>query len=108
MASAAAAGQLSTPPDQIAHLDFADFRNALQQLPPDQREALVLIGASGYSYEEAAAICGCKVGTIKSRVNRARTRLVALLALDASEDLNTDRRWRAAIDAAPTLESWND
>ena len=102
------AGQLSTPPTQIAHLDFADFRNALQQLPPDQREALVLVGASGHSYEEAAAICNCKVGTIKSRVNRARVRLVALLALDADEDLSTDRYWRYAVDFAPALRSWND
>ena len=103
-----AGGALSTPPEQIAHLDFADFRKALHQLPPDQREALILIGASGYSYEEAATICDCKVGTIKSRVNCARARLVALLSLDPSEDLNTDRRWRAAIDAAPSPGSWNE
>ena len=49
------------------------------QLPEDQREAIILIGASGFSYEEAAEICGCAVGTIKSRVNRARNRLTELL-----------------------------
>jgi hypothetical protein len=51
---------------------------ALAKLPPDQREALILVGASGFSHEEAAAICESAVGTIKSRVHRARTRLVQL------------------------------
>jgi RNA polymerase sigma-70 factor (ECF subfamily) len=70
---------LSVPPEQYGHLELADFRTALGVLPPDQREALVLVGAEGFSYEEAAEICGCAVGTIKSRVNRARNRLVELL-----------------------------
>jgi RNA polymerase sigma-70 factor (ECF subfamily) len=48
-------------------------------LPVDQREALVLIGAGPLSYEEGAAICGCAVGTMKSRVSRARTALQAIL-----------------------------
>jgi RNA polymerase sigma-70 factor (ECF subfamily) len=69
-------------PEQHAHLDLADFRSALATLPPDQREALLLVGAEGFSYEEAAAICGCAVGTIKSRVNRARVRLSSLLGLE--------------------------
>ncbi len=56
------------------------------QLPDDQREALVLVGAAGFSYEEAAEISGCAVGTIKSRVNRARNRLADMLELDATED----------------------
>ena len=46
----------------------------------------MLIGASGFSYEEAAEICGCAVGTIKSRVNRARRRLIELLALQSDEE----------------------
>ena len=75
------AARLSTPPEQNGHMDFADFRLALQKLPADQREALILIGASGLSYEEAAEVCNCAVGTIKSRVNRARSRLVELLGL---------------------------
>ncbi|HRN89971.1 sigma-70 family RNA polymerase sigma factor [Hyphomicrobium sp.] len=70
---------LSVPPEQHGHLDLADFRTALGTLPSDQREALVLVGAEGFSYEEAAEICGCAVGTIKSRVNRARNRLVEIL-----------------------------
>lgn len=77
----AIAGRLSTAPAQDGHMDMLDFRAALQKLPADQREALVLIGASGLSYEEAAGVCGCAVGTMKSRVNRARTRLGELLVL---------------------------
>src|ERR1019366_251817 len=74
------AGQLVSPPAQNAHMDLLDFRAALQQLPPDQREALILIGASGFSYDEAGSICNCAAGTVKSRVNRARERLSDLLA----------------------------
>ena len=76
------AGQLVSPPAQDAHMDLLDFRTALQQLPPDQREALLLIGASGFSYDEAGSICNCAAGTVKSRVNRARERLSDLLALE--------------------------
>jgi RNA polymerase sigma-70 factor, ECF subfamily len=86
-----AAARLVSPPDQLAHLDFADFRLRLDRLPADQREALVLVGASGFSYEEAAEICGCAVGTVKSRVNRARRRLVELLAQNAAEDFTSGR-----------------
>ena len=60
-------------PSQHGSMDLGDFRKALEQLPEDQREAIILIGASGFSYEEAAEICECAVGTIKSRVSRART-----------------------------------
>ncbi len=51
----------------MGHIELAEFREALAKLPHDQREALVLVGASGFSYEEAAEICGCAVGTIKIR-----------------------------------------
>jgi RNA polymerase sigma-70 factor (ECF subfamily) len=61
---------------------------ALQVLPDDQREALVLVGASGLSYEEAAAILGTRVGTVKSRVSRARSRLEQLLAGKEGFDRN--------------------
>jgi RNA polymerase sigma-70 factor (ECF subfamily) len=93
------AGRLRVHPEQGARLDFEDFRTALAKLPPDQREALLLVGASGFSYEEAANICGCAVGTIKSRVNRARSRLAGLLAVDGVEDLGPDRVSRAALQA---------
>src|SRR5205823_13949058 len=69
------AESLKSHPEQNSRLEFQEFRAALAKLPPDQREALILVGASGFSYEEAAAICECAVGTIKSRVNRARTAL---------------------------------
>ena len=55
----------------------------LQQLPPEHREALILVGAVGMTYEEAAEICGCAIGTIKSRVNRARAKLLKMM--DAEE-----------------------
>lgn len=80
------ASRLSVQASQDAHLDVQDFRLALEMLPPDQREALLLVGASGFSYEEAADICQCAVGTIKSRVNRARTKLSELLSMDIAED----------------------
>ncbi|WP_230534031.1 sigma-70 family RNA polymerase sigma factor [Microvirga roseola] len=91
------AGRLKVHPEQGSRLDFEDFRSALAQLPPDQREALLLVGASGFSYEEAAQICGCAVGTIKSRVNRARLRLASLLNVDDVEDLGPDSMTRAAL-----------
>src|SRR6202043_686398 len=76
---------LKSQPDQTARLEFQEFRAALAKLPADQREALILVGASGFSYEETADICGCAVGTIKSRVNRARSKLAALLYVDGAE-----------------------
>src|SRR3984893_14306257 len=66
---------LKSQPEQEGRVEFQEFRTALAKLPADQREALILVGASGFSYEEAASICECAVGTIKSRVNRARNRL---------------------------------
>ena len=60
---------------------------ALRRLPDEHREALILVGAAGLSYEEAAEICGCALGTIKSRVNRARARLLVLM--EASEATDT-------------------
>ena len=69
------AESLESQPEQHSRIEFEEFRVALAKLRPNEREALILVGASGFSYEEAAAICECAVGTIKSRVNRARTRL---------------------------------
>ena len=92
------AARLATPPAQNGHMDFLDFREALQKLPADQREALVLIGASGLSYEEAASICHCAVGTMKSRVNRARHRLIELLSIGSSSDFAPDTNWQTGLD----------
>lgn len=75
------AAKMTSRSTQEGHMHFLDFRDALAQLRPDQREALILVGASGFSYEDAAALCACAIGTMKSRVNRARARLAALLAV---------------------------
>jgi RNA polymerase sigma-70 factor (ECF subfamily) len=88
---------LKSHPEQTGRVEFSEFRAALAKLPSDQREALILVGASGFSYEDAAAICGCAVGTIKSRVNRARTRLADLLAIDSVDDFGPDRATRAVL-----------
>lgn len=81
---------LSVPPAQQGHMDMVDFRRALSQLPDDQREALILVGASGFAYEEAAEICGVAVGTIKSRVSRARLKLVEMLKLGKESGLGPE------------------
>jgi RNA polymerase sigma-70 factor (ECF subfamily) len=66
------------------------MKTALASLAPRQREAILLIGAEGLTYEEAARVCQTSIGTIKSRVNRARTRLAELLAIDKGHDLAPD------------------
>lgn len=70
---------LSAPAGQDKHVELADMQRALLHLPQAQREALVLVGAGGFAYEEAAEICGVAVGTIKSRVARGRVALEQLL-----------------------------
>jgi RNA polymerase sigma-70 factor, ECF subfamily len=91
------AQSLKSQPEQSGHIEFQEFRQALGKLPPDQREALILVGASGFSYEEAADICGCAVGTIKSRVNRARARLADMLSIESMEDFGPDVATRAIL-----------
>jgi RNA polymerase sigma-70 factor (ECF subfamily) len=76
------AARIAVRPEQDGSVDLEDFKVAFAQLAPDHREVLTLVGASGCSYEEAASICGCAVGTIKSRVNRARRKLSDLLGLE--------------------------
>lgn len=70
---------LAAPASQDRHIELGDMQRALLQLPQPQREALILVGAGGFAYEEAAEICGVAVGTIKSRVARGRVALEALL-----------------------------
>lgn len=82
--------RLSVHPPQYGSMDMQDFKKALAQLPDDQREAVILIGASGFSYEEAAEICACAVGTMKSRVSRARTRLQDILKISGEADYGPD------------------
>ncbi|MCF4099190.1 RNA polymerase sigma factor [Maritalea mediterranea] len=81
---------LSTHAAQLGSMDLHDFKKALSKLPDDQREAIVLVGASGLSYEEAAEICGCAIGTIKSRVNRAREKLREILDVSGHQDYGPD------------------
>jgi RNA polymerase sigma-70 factor (ECF subfamily) len=88
---------LGIHPEQHGHLDMEDMRAALLELPDEQREAVLLVAASGFSYEETAAICGVTVGTIKSRVNRARNRLAELLELDGEDGYGPAATDRAAI-----------
>ncbi len=71
---------LTAPAGQEEPIHLSDLHRALLTLPAERREALLLVGAGGFSYEEAAAICGCAVGTIKSRVGRARAALTEMLA----------------------------
>ena len=93
----AKAAHLAVHPDQQGHLDMRDFRLALNQLPPDQREALILVSAAGFSCEEAAAISHCAVGTIKSRVNRARAKLTELLSIGAPGEFGPDPATEAIV-----------
>jgi RNA polymerase sigma-70 factor (ECF subfamily) len=76
----------SIPATQEVALEFSDFKRAFWQLGEDHREVLILVGASGLSYEEAAEVCHCAVGTIKSRVSRARQELARLLSGDTLPD----------------------
>lgn len=73
------AAGLTVQPNQEWSVELATLKHALDTLPPEHREALVLVGGAGLSYEEAADISGCALGTIKSRVNRARNRLARML-----------------------------
>jgi RNA polymerase sigma-70 factor (ECF subfamily) len=98
----------SMPADQDAHLEFDDFRRAFWQLSADKREVLILVGASGLSYEEAAKVCGCAEGTIKSRVSRARSELQKILGEGSFDSLRRDTPavagWFGGIlDRMPTM-----
>ena len=81
------AARLTSPPTQDWSVAMRALQAAMQRLPPEHREALILVGAAGLSYEEAAQICGCALGTIKSRVNRARAKLLRIM--DAEEAVDT-------------------
>ena len=94
------AGRLTALPEQEIRMEMAQFQSALNRLPPAQREALVLVGAQSFTYEEAAAICGVAVGTIKSRVSRARTRLIEVLGMTGTDDIGPDPQTRAALDGS--------
>ncbi|WP_299650805.1 RNA polymerase sigma factor [uncultured Jannaschia sp.] len=89
---------LSVKPDHDGHLNLTDFKKVFETLPDEQREALILVGASGFSYEEAADMCGVAIGTIKSRANRGRARLTELLQLDGNSPIEmTDNATMAVV-----------
>lgn len=83
----AMAAKLAEKPAHDGRIQLTEFKKAFDKLPDEQREALILVGGGGFSYEEAAETCGVAVGTIKSRVNRARGRLAEMLDLRDNEEL---------------------
>lgn len=92
------ASTLSVKPDHDGKLQLRDFAKAFAKLGDEHREALILVGASGFSYDEAAEMCGVATGTMKSRVNRARAKLTDLLQLSDDEPLElTDKTTGAVI-----------
>jgi len=92
------AAKVSTPAEQPECVELADLRSALMRLPDEQREAVLLVGAEGYSYEEAAVICATKVGTLKSRVSRARRHLAELLGHEDDSNSGPDNRTQSAME----------
>ncbi|MEO1549982.1 MAG: RNA polymerase sigma factor [Pseudomonadota bacterium] len=94
------AAGLAVKPDHDGALTLTDFAAAFAQLTDEQREVLILVGASGFAYEEVAEMVGCAVGTVKSRVNRGRKRLAELMQLDENDELEmTDSATMAVIAA---------
>ena len=90
----------ATSPQQMPSVEYSELCAALAKLDPKPREALMLVAASGFSYGEAASLCGCPVGTVKSRVNRARSELARMLSIDGPEDFEADAVFSAAIASA--------
>ena len=91
---------LAAPASQDKHVELGDMQRALLHLPQPQREALILVGAGGFAYEEAAEICNVAVGTIKSRVARGRVALEAVLGGNqlASRRHAPNNQGRTALD----------
>lgn len=84
------AEQIPVKGGQEAKATMADVQNALNELPPEQREILLMIGITELSYEEAAQICNVPIGTVKSRLNRARAKLAEHLGLTTLNDIDSD------------------
>ncbi len=96
------ADSLSQKPEHDGRLVFRDFAGAFNALTDDQREVLILVGAQGFSYEEAAEMCDVAVGTIKSRVNRARARLAELMEIEDGDPVDvTDAVTTGIVAARP-------
>jgi RNA polymerase sigma-70 factor, ECF subfamily len=84
------AESMISPPEQISRLEFEEVWRAFKKLPTDQQEVLILVCSSGLSYAEAAEIVGCPVGTVKSRISRARTQLAAILSIGKADYFSYD------------------
>ncbi|QYK43662.1 MAG: RNA polymerase sigma factor [Paracoccaceae bacterium] len=92
------AGSLSEKPHHDSRLAMGEFMRAFHQLSAEHREVLILVGANGYSYEEAAAMMGVARGTVKSRASRARVRLCEILGMTGpGEDLAASDRATMAV-----------
>ncbi len=94
------ASRMWVAPAQGDHLDMSDLQSALNKLSPKLREIILLVGAEGLSYEEVASICGCPIGTVKSRANRARIRLAQLLSVRDPDEIGPDQIIIAAMQPA--------
>ncbi len=94
---------LSVKPDHDGRLQMMDFKSAFAELADEHREALILVGASGFSYDEAAEMCGVATGTMKSRVNRARRRLTELLQLEDDAVLELTDAATNAVISSPNI-----
>lgn len=94
------AARQATRPDHDGRLALRDFRVAFAKLSDEQREALILVGASGFSYEEVAAMTGVAIGTVKSRANRGRQKLAELLQLGENEGMEMTDHATLAVMAA--------
>ncbi len=94
---------LSVKPDHDGRLQMMDFKVAFAKLADEQREALILVGANGFSYEDAGQMCGVATGTMKSRVNRARAKLTELLNLNDDEALELTDAATMAVVGSPGL-----
>jgi RNA polymerase sigma-70 factor (ECF subfamily) len=96
------AGQLAEKPSHDGSLAMTDFYEAFAKLSDEHREVLILVGAEGFSCEEVAEMCGCAVGTIKSRTNRARKRLKEYLHMDEDDEIElTDATTLAIVNGKP-------
>jgi len=99
------AENLAVKPEHDGRLQMMDFKQAFAQLPDEHREALILVGANGFSYEEASEMCGVATGTMKSRVSRARNNLSELLKLEEDETLELTDTATLAVVGNPGLPS---
>ncbi|WP_138934788.1 RNA polymerase sigma factor [Roseovarius arcticus] len=96
--------RMAEKPAHDGRLALTDFRRAFEKLPAEQREALILVGAQGFAYEEAARMCNCAVGTVKSRANRGRKKLAEMLHMHEDEAMElTDQATIAVISRNPGM-----